>query len=191
MKLWGGRFSGRMDPEFEKFSESFSVDQRLVLYDLRVNLAYVEALGEARVLSPRDVRGLRRCLGAVRRYVEQHPNWARHESAEDVHTWVEARLEKEAGGVAHKLRTGRSRNDLVATETRLYVKDAITRIEASVCRFLESLLGQARAHTKTVVPGFTHLQPTWACEGATGGLFFVIGREASGRGTLLKSQAAH
>jgi argininosuccinate lyase len=159
MKLWGGRFTGRTDPEFEKFSESFSVDHRLVLYDLKVNLAYVEALGEAHVLNEADVRRLRRGLGSVRRYVMQHPNWAADETAEDIHTWVEARLEKEAGEVARKLRTGRSRNDLVATETRLYVKDATTQLESGVCGFLQALLAQARTHLNVVVPGYTHLQP--------------------------------
>lgn len=159
MKLWGGRFSGQTDPEFEKFSESFSVDHRLILYDLQVNLAYLEALGRAHVLNGADVRALRRALALVRRYVEQHPNWARRESAEDVHTWVEARLEKEAGSVARKLRTGRSRNDLVATETRLYVKDAVAHLEASVGRFLSALLALAKANLRIVVPGYTHLQP--------------------------------
>jgi len=159
MKLWGGRFSGKTDPDFEEFSESFSVDQRLILYDLRVNLAYVKELGEARVLPSPEVRRLSRGLEGLRRFVERHPDWARGESAEDVHTWVEARLEKQVGPVGRKLRTGRSRNDLVATETRLYVKDAITEIERALLHLLEALLGQARAHWKVVMPGYTHLQP--------------------------------
>ena len=69
MKLWGGRFSGRRDPQFEKFSESFSLDQRFVLYDLRVNLAYVKALGQARALKPREVGRLAAGLEALRRKV--------------------------------------------------------------------------------------------------------------------------
>ena len=70
MKLWGGRFSGRRDPQFEKFSESFSLDQRFVLYDLRVNLAYVKALSEARVLKPREAGQLAAGLEALRRKVQ-------------------------------------------------------------------------------------------------------------------------
>jgi len=121
MKLWGGRFApGRRDPDFENFSESFSVDQRLIFYDLQVNRAYVRELGRARVLTQREVRQLTRGLENIRRYVKSHPRWARGQMAEDVHTWVEARLESAVGPVAGKLRTGRSRNELGATETRLY-----------------------------------------------------------------------
>ena len=76
MKLWGGRFARQRDRAFEKFSESFSVDQRLIHYDLRVNVAYVRELGRARVLTRGEVRRLRRGLEAIRRYVEAHPHWA-------------------------------------------------------------------------------------------------------------------
>jgi argininosuccinate lyase len=82
MKLWGGRFADRkpdpqLDAQFEKFSESFSFDQRLILYDLRVNTAYLEALGEAGVLKVEEVRRLTRGLVAIGRYIESHPDWAR------------------------------------------------------------------------------------------------------------------
>jgi len=160
MKLWGGRFApGRRDPLFERFSESFSVDQRLVLYDLQVNRAYVRALGEADVLSATEVRQLTRGLDRLCRYVETHPGWARGQTSEDVHTWVEARLEREVGPVARKLRTGRSRNDLVATETRLYVKSEILNLESALAQLLASLLAQAKRHRLVVLPGYTHLQP--------------------------------
>jgi argininosuccinate lyase len=159
MKLWGGRFSGRRDPRFEKFSESFSLDQRLVLYDLRVNLAYVKELGRVGVFKPAETRRLARGLEAIRRRVELNPTWARGQSSEDVHTWVEAQLERRIGPLAGKLRTGRSRNDLVATEARLYVKDAIRDLERTLADMLEALLGQARRHIRAVMPGYTHLQP--------------------------------
>ena len=159
MKLWGGRFEGRRDPLFEKFSESFSVDQRLIAYDLRVNLAYVRELGRAGVLKRKEVSALARGLEAIGRYVKKNPRWAASEQAEDVHSWVEARLESEIGPVAGKLRTGRSRNDLVATGTRLYVKDAIGLLRGSATGLLESLLQQARANKSAILPGYTHLQP--------------------------------
>jgi len=132
MKLWGGRFGGRRDPRFEKFSESFSLDQRFVLYDLRVNLAYVKALGQARALKPREASQLAAGLEALRRRVQQDASWAQGQTAEDVHTWVEEELERIAGDVARKLRTGRSRNDLVATEARLFAKDAISAQDRDV-----------------------------------------------------------
>jgi len=159
MKLWGGRFSGRRDPQFEKFSESFSLDQRFVLYDLRVNLAYVKALREARVLKPREAGQLGASLEALRRKVQRNPRWARGQAAEDVHTWVEAELERQVGDVAGKLRTGRSRNDLVATEMRLYVKDATLHLERALADLLAALVSQARRHSQVVLPGYTHLQP--------------------------------
>lgn len=159
MKLWGGRFSGRRDPLFERFSESFSFDQRLILYDLRVNRAYVRALGRAQVLSAKDVRALAGGLDAIEREVSRRPGSARQQSSEDVHTWVEARLAREVGEVASRLRTGRSRNDLVATDTRLYIRDAVRELERAAVELLEALVFQARQNLRTMLPGFTHLQP--------------------------------
>jgi argininosuccinate lyase len=159
MKLWGGRFRGRRDPRFEKFSESFSLDQRFVLYDLRVNQAYVHALGRARVLKPREVARLSAGLEALRRKVQRNSRWARGQAAEDVHTWVEAELERQVGEVARKLRTGRSRNDLVATEMRLYLKDAALELERALVGMLAALVMQARRNLQLILPGYTHLQP--------------------------------
>ncbi|HLY61147.1 MAG TPA: argininosuccinate lyase [Terriglobia bacterium] len=160
MKLWGGRFAHHQrDVLFEKYSESFSLDQRWILYDLRVNQAYVRILGRARVLGAGEVRSLIRGLEKIRRHVESHPQWARRETSEDVHTWVEARLIREVGPAARKLRTGRSRNDLVATEARLYVKDAITELQHAALDLLRALYDLARRHIHAVMPGFTHLQP--------------------------------
>jgi len=159
MKLWGGRFTGRRDPFFEKFSESFSLDQRFILYDLRVNLACVKELGRLGVFKPAETRRLARGLEAIRRSIEGNPRWAQGQSSEDVHTWVEAQLERRIGPLAGKLRTGRSRNDLVATEARLYVKDAIKDLERALADVLEALLGLARRQARVVMPGYTHLQP--------------------------------
>ena len=159
MKLWGGRFSGRRDPQFEKFSESFSLDQRFVLYDLRVNLAYVKALGQGRILKPREVGRLSAGLEALRRKVQRNPRWAQGQAAEDIHTWVEAELERQVGEVARKLRTGRSRNDLVATEMRLYVKDATLRLQRALVEILAAVVMQARRNIQLILPGYTHLQP--------------------------------
>lgn len=160
MKLWGGRFAGnRGDPLFEKFSESFSFDQRLVLYDLRVNRIYARHLAAAGVLSKTEARKIKQGLESVRHFIENHPAWARSESSEDVHTWVEDRLEKEIGSAAKKLRTGRSRNDLVATETRLFAKDAVADLLRSAIDLLDALLARAKEHLGVVMPGYTHLQP--------------------------------
>ncbi|MGH9452408.1 MAG: argininosuccinate lyase [Terriglobia bacterium] len=160
MRLWGGRFSGRRrDPDFERFAESFSLDQRLVLYDLRVNQAYVKALGLAGVLKSAECHQLTAGLDAIRRYILGHADWAKNQTCEDVHTWVEARLAKETGELAGKLRTGRSRNDLVATEMRLFVKDSAQELQHAIIELLEALVVRAAKHRDAVLPGFTHLQP--------------------------------
>ena len=111
------------------------------------------------MFKPVETRRLVRGLEAIQRSVERHPNWAQGQSSEDVHTWVEAQLERRIGRVAGKLRTGRSRNDLVATEVRLYVKDAIRDLERALADMLAALLGQARGNARVVMPGYTHLQP--------------------------------
>jgi len=159
MKLWGGRFTGRRDPQFESFSESFSLDQRFILYDLRVNQAYVKALRAARVLKPDEAARLSAGLEQLCRKVQRNAGWAEGQAAEDVHTWVEAELERRVGGVARKLRTGRSRNDLVATEIRLYLKDASLELEGALAGLLSALVVQARRHQNLILPGYTHLQP--------------------------------
>jgi len=160
MKLWGGRFdAGQRDGDFERFSESFSLDQRLVLFDLQVNRAYVRELGRAKVLKPAEVRELVRGLDKIRADIEGHPKWASGQKAEDVHTWVEARLEREIGSLAGKLRTGRSRNDLVATGTRLYLQSEISNLKSQITELLASLLSLAKRHQQVVLPGYTHLQP--------------------------------
>lgn len=159
-KLWGGRFDPEArDSDFERFSESFSVDRRLAPYDLAVNRAYIKVLGKAGVLSGAEVRRLRQGLEAIEARISADANWHRGESAEDVHTWVESRLEDEVGSVARKLRTGRSRNDLVATETRLWAKAEIARLQSAIVGLSESLVGQARRHLGVILAGYTHLQP--------------------------------
>jgi len=160
MKLWGGRF-GNLDRDhfFEAFSESFSLDQRWVFYDVRVNRAYLKELGAAKVLRANEVRELLRGLESVRRRIERDPDWAAGESSEDIHTWVEAQLARKVGSIAQKLRTGRSRNDLVATEARLYVKDVSTELQRAVLELLRALCDLARENPNAVMPGYTHLQP--------------------------------
>ena len=147
MKLWGGRFTGRRDPLFEKFSESFSCDQRFILYDLRVNLAYVKELGRAGVLKPREAAtlgaGPRSASGAT---LSGNPNWAQGQSSEDVHTWVEG-----ATRTANPAPWPASSAPAAAGTTwwprklRLYVKDATLTCE-------RALAGTARGAARPGAP---------------------------------------
>ena len=157
MKLWGGRFEGEIDPDFFTFSESFSVDHRLVLYDIRVNRAYVAELRSAGILEGSEESSLLEALEKLAQQVETDPNWAKKESAEDIHTWVEYRLLQETPA-AGKLRTGRSRNDLVATLARMWVKDAADNMQRLVVDLMAALLSQAEKNEKAILPGYTHLQ---------------------------------
>ena len=157
MKLWGGRFEGEIDPDFFTFSESFSVDHRLILYDIRVNKAYVKELRAAGILEGAEEAALLEALEKLARRVKADPNWAKKESAEDVHTWVEAQLLEETAA-AGKLRTGRSRNDLVATLARMWVKDAADHLERLLFDLMAALLSQAEKNAKAILPGYTHLQ---------------------------------
>ncbi|MGH9356843.1 MAG: argininosuccinate lyase [Terriglobia bacterium] len=160
MKLWGGRFAGGgRDPLFEEFSESFSLDQRLIFYDLRVNQIYLKHLAAAGALKKEEARRLAGGLDAIRREVQKNPHWASRQRSEDVHTWVEGRLQHTLGALAGKLRTGRSRNDLVATEERLFAKDAIDALAHAAVETLGALAGLADRHRGVVMPGYTHLQP--------------------------------
>src|SRR5262249_35828092 len=105
------------------------------------------------------VRRLTQGLDSIGRHVKRYPRWAAGARAEDVHTWVEQRLEREIGPLAGKLRTGRSRNDLVATETRLYVKSEISSLKAEIVELLQSFVSLAKRHSRAALPGYTHLQP--------------------------------
>ena len=141
MKLWGGRFSGRRDPQFEKFSESFSLDQRFVLYDLRVNLAYVKALGRGARAEASRSRAACRGPGSPAPQSRSATRVGRRGRPRRTSTPGSRReLERQVGDVARKLRTGRSRNDLVATEMRLYVKDATLQLERALAEMLAALV---------------------------------------------------
>ena len=158
MKLWGGRFEGETDPDFFHFSESFSLDHRLILYQIRVDQAYLKELQACGLVESSEEEQLQGELENLRRAVLADPDWARRESAEDVHTWVEGRLLEAAGPPAKKMRTGRSRNDLVATLLRMWVKDATAKLQSHLLDLTEALLQSAERHPGAVLPGYTHLQ---------------------------------
>lgn len=157
MKLWGGRFKGEIDSEFFTFSESFSVDHQLVLYDIRVNRAFVSELRSVGILGESEELSLVKALENLAKRVEADPNWAKDELSEDIHTWVENQLLKETP-VARKLRTGRSRNDLVATLERMWVKDATGNMQQLILELISALLSQAKKNAEVILPGYTHLQ---------------------------------
>lgn len=155
--MWGGRFSTGTDPDVEAFTESVSFDQRLAAHDIRGSMAHARMLGETGIIPKKDARriieGLEGILGDIeRRSFEFDP------ALEDVHMNVEKALTSRIGAVGGKLHTARSRNDQVATATRLWLRDQIDAIDQALRGLVETLCALAEKETETILPGYTHLQ---------------------------------
>ena len=158
-KLWGGRFTGETDSGFARFNRSFGFDRRLFEADVRASLAHGEALRAAGVLggeeAARVAGGLQTLLA---RAEEEGASFFADEAAEDVHSFIEARLVELVGDAGRRLHTGRSRNDQVATAMRLWLRDEIDRVAETLRDAQRALLDLAEAHADAVLPGYTHLQ---------------------------------
>ncbi|HBB86335.1 MAG TPA: argininosuccinate lyase [Blastocatellia bacterium] len=156
-KLWGGRFTGAADPSFAKFNSSFAFDRRLFAADIRASIAHCNGLRGAGVLTAEEaeqtVAGLQAILDEATSRAEFFD-----EPAEDIHSFVEARLVEMIGEPGRKLHTGRSRNDQVATDLRLWLRDAIDQLSQRVQHTQEAFLDLAEREVETVLPGYTHLQ---------------------------------
>jgi argininosuccinate lyase len=155
--LWGGRFGASPAEAFERLNASIPFDIRLAPYDVRGSMAHARMLGAQRIISEEESVELVRGLEAVLREVEAGEfSWDL--SDEDVHTAVERRLREIVGDVALKLHTGRSRNDQVALDLHLFVRDAAQRIRAAVLAAMRALVEVAETNRDLVLPGYTHLQ---------------------------------
>ena len=158
MRLWGGRFGEENDARVADFTRSIEVDAEMALDDLRGSIAHVRALGRAGILTDDEVSTLVTGLEALARDVEAGTvTW--DPSLEDVHMNVEAALVDRVGPVAGKLHTGRSRNDQVATDLRLWLRRAIDRLDAAILDMERALVGLAERDGEAVLPGTTHIQP--------------------------------
>ncbi|HRN52983.1 MAG TPA: argininosuccinate lyase [Gemmatimonadaceae bacterium] len=155
-KLWGGRFAGGPAPELEAVNRSIGTDLRLWPFDVRLSQAWAAALATAGVYSAEEAALVRDGLDrvAARIAAGEQPI----ASDEDVHTFVDRLLHLEVGGPAGRLHTGRSRNDQVATGTRMWTMDAVERVDVFVRQVQEALLLQAEAHKDALMPAYTHLQ---------------------------------
>lgn len=158
MRLWGGRFSGQTDPRTADFTRSVDVDRELALDDVAGSIAHVRGLGRAGLLSEVEVAELVAGLEGLRTEVEAG-SFPWDPSLEDVHLNLEAALAERIGPLAGKLHTGRSRNDQVATDLRLWTRRAIDRLDAAILRFEAALVGLAEREGDAVLPGTTHIQP--------------------------------
>ncbi len=156
MPMWGGRFEGGADPLFRALNDSLPFDCRLVQEDIKGSIAWAEGLAGAGVLKPDESAQLVEALRAIG--AEATPERVRQGSEEDVHSWVEARLIERIGPLGKKLHTGRSRNDQVATDLRLWTRKAL-RVRIGEVRLAQgALLRLARRSEGAIMPGYTHLQ---------------------------------
>jgi len=156
-QLWGGRFSGSTDAFVQEFTASIQFDQILYRVDIEGSLAHSQMLCEVGVLSIKEKNAIHKGLKNILAQIEAGKfEWSI--ALEDIHMNIEARLIQEIGDVGKKLHTGRSRNDQVATDIRLYLREVIDLASAEILRLQNALLLQAENNTKTIMPGFTHLQ---------------------------------
>ena len=152
-KLWGGRFEGKIDPGFAEFNNSYRFDRRLFEADVTASIAYCQALVRAGVIEGEEGTQIHHALDAILK-----SGAPQNDSAEDVHSFVEARLIEIIGDVGRKLHTGRSRNDQVATDFRLWLRRSIDDLKETVRDAQTSLLDFAEVNREVVIPGYTHLQ---------------------------------
>ncbi len=156
-KLWGGRFAEGTDALVEAFSASEHFDRRLYAHDIRGSLAHAEMLGAAGVLTGEEVSAIRQGLEDIRQEIESG-DFAWDPQLEDVHMNIESRLTAKIGAAGKKLHTGRSRNDQVATDIRLYLRDAIDELAQQLVGLRSGLIDLAEREAETIFPGYTHLQ---------------------------------
>ncbi|HYK95807.1 MAG TPA: argininosuccinate lyase [Candidatus Dormibacteraeota bacterium] len=158
MKAWGGRFEGRPDPGATDFGRSIEVDAELAVDDIEGSIAHVTGLERAGLLSAAEAATLRDGLAALRADL-QAGNVAWDPALEDVHMNLEFALEARLGPVARKLHTGRSRNDQVSTDLRLWLRRTIDALDEAVVGLERAMVGLARRHATALMPAHTHVQP--------------------------------
>jgi len=156
-KLWGGRFTQPTDKFVEEFTASINFDKRLYHQDIRGSIAHATMLGKQGIIPMEDVEQIIKGLKAILDQIEAG-TFDFSVSLEDIHMNIEARLSQRIGDAGKRLHTGRSRNDQVALDIRLYLRDELVEISAYIDLLIDSLLFQAEENISVIMPGFTHLQ---------------------------------
>ncbi|EJL6410608.1 argininosuccinate lyase [Vibrio cholerae] len=158
MALWGGRFTQAADSRFKSFNDSLRFDYRLAEQDIVGSIAWSKALVSVNVLSVQEQQQLEQALNQLLQSVQQDPEQILASDAEDIHSWVEQKLIEQVGDLGKKLHTGRSRNDQVATDLKLWCRDQGVHLLLALKTLQQQLVAVAAEHQATVLPGYTHLQ---------------------------------
>ncbi|KQB02998.1 argininosuccinate lyase [Vibrio metoecus] len=158
MALWGGRFTQAADSRFKAFNDSLRFDYRLAEQDIVGSIAWSKALVSVNVLSVQEQQQLKQALNQLLQSVQQDPEQILASDAEDIHSWVEQKLIEQVGDLGKKLHTGRSRNDQVATDLKLWCRDQGVHLLLALKTLQQQLVAVAAEHQATVLPGYTHLQ---------------------------------
>jgi argininosuccinate lyase len=158
VKMWSGRFRQPLDPRFEEWQRSFPFDQKLLLFELAASRAHAKALRAANVLSADEFQQITAALQAIGAELGPQAGTLQDPEAEDVHHFVEKQLVARIGDVGKKLHSGRSRNEQIATDLRLFVRESADNLRTALAEFLEVLVDRAEAAKQAVMPAYTHLQ---------------------------------
>jgi argininosuccinate lyase len=156
-KTWGGRFTGGTDQRVEAFTESISFDRRLYRHDILASQAHARMLGEVGLLTPAEAEQIALALDEIGAEIDAG-KMAFSVSLEDIHTHIERALIAKLGDLGRKLHTGRSRNDQVVTDVKLWVRDAIDELDGLLADLQRAFVESAEREDGVVIPGYTHLQ---------------------------------
>lgn len=155
--MWGGRFASTTDSLMQKINASIDCDKRLFAEDIAASVAHAEMLGKQNIISRQDAADIVRGLQQIHTEIA-NGEFAFTQELEDIHTHIEHRLKQLIGPAAARLHTGRSRNDQVVTDMRLWLRQATQDIKGTITALIIALLDQAERHAATLMPGYTHLQ---------------------------------
>lgn len=158
MALWGGRFKEKASVQFKKFNDSLPVDYRMAVQDIVGSIAWAQAIHEVGVLNDDELTRLTAALNELKVSVEENPKQILLSDAEDIHSWVEIQLIEKTGDLGKKLHTGRSRNDQVATDLKLWCKETGGDLLFALVNLQQAMMNLAEREKDTVLPGYTHLQ---------------------------------
>jgi argininosuccinate lyase len=156
-KLWGGRFAENTDPQVETFTESISFDYRLFRQDIRGSVAHAHMLARVGLITGEECQQIVQCLSQIEAEIENGSLELRTE-LEDIHLNIEATVIERLGDIGRKLHTARSRNDQVATDVKLWTREALDRVDEQLTRLQRAIVDAADKNSDLILPGYTHMQ---------------------------------